>query len=142
MAYHHFGVAKHLVVERISFLYGVKNLAFLIFAWCRNGCYGLMTVGIERVVGHVELLHTILFKILFQLVVNEPETLNLFRVGIFILGSCFQTAFKIVDNRQQTIESLFAAILYKLGFFADCAFAEIVEVRIEQQIFILFFLLL
>jgi len=133
-------VAQHLVVDGIALLHGVEYAALLVLAGGGHGRYGLVAVGIERVVGLVELLDTVLLQVLIELVVDKLEALDLPGVGLGILGGGGETALEVVEDWQQALESLLAGVLDQLRLVAQRALAEVVEVGIEEQVFLLFLL--
>ncbi len=81
-------------------------------------------------------LYAVLFKIFYELVVNQLNALAYRRCIVARLNG-LKRALEIVDYRKQTLQSIFAAILYQLALLLECALAEVVKLCHKEQILLL-----
>ncbi len=59
------------------------------------------------------------------------------RLCIVALGGGFESALEIIDNREQTVHGAFGTVAKNLAFFFERAFAEVVELRHQEEILFL-----
>lgn len=75
LAHYHLGVAEHLVVDHVALLDGVENLPLFRLVGHRHHGYCLVAVGVEGVVGGIELLDSVLGELFLKFVVDEHHPL-------------------------------------------------------------------
>ena len=117
-------------------MYTVQNFAFQCFIGCRNHGDGFVIVCIERLFLCFYHLNAVLSQYRHEFVVDK---FNAFFYGGYV-GGCFHVfegAFKVIHDGENTADTLFTTVQDKFCLLLHGAFAVIVKLGRQAQVFVL-----
>ncbi len=138
-AHSHLGVAEDFVIEHITLLSSIYNLAFEIFRRRGNCRYRLVKIWVEIGTGAVHYLHTLALEVFYELIIDQLHSLA-DSLGRIIGSRSHQAAFEIIDYRQESEKHTLGCVLEKIGFLTGNTFTIVIELGHKEKILFLFFL--
>ena len=98
-----------------------------------------MIVGIEVLPHRLHLFQPFLMQILQELLINQIDSV-VHRFHVFRLLHVLKRTFQVVQHGQHGVYGLLSPVLYQFALLLHRAFAEVVELRRQAQVFVLLFL--
>ncbi len=138
LAYNHFRMAKHFIIDCIALLHRVEDLSFQGLVRNRHGGYCFMAVGVEVAILRIHLPDTVLLHVFLKFLIYEFHSFADSSRIADAFGS-LKRPLEIVDNRQQPLERGLGSILYQFRFLSERTFAEIVKLGHKEHILLLLF---